>query len=271
MRHPIQHYLLCTFLWLFCLWANPSQAQETIQYDAVYFKDGTVILGQIMKYDPNGKLVLQLEDGSTVEYDAAQILKTKKETVVKEKITVVEREQKQTGPSLKDPLPQKYLYGWGAIGNVFSDRYGVLWPGFSLEFGLGHRFNHAFAIGAGGGITTEFWQSVAYIYGSVRGAFLKKAASPFYQVDIGYGNALGRYRLLVRPEAPGATVYKKSGGLYLHPSIGFRFASRNTVHTYLAAGCLIQYVNYQGINWNNFDFSENLPFIRPSLRVGIVF
>lgn len=246
-------------------------AQETKMYDAVYLKDSSVVYGQIMKYEPTGVLVLQLDNGTSVEYPAEQILRIKKE-----ELKVIERvEMKDMVARNTYDLPQKRkFYGWGAIGSTYYKRYERDYSGLSIELGLGHQFHPAFMLGGGFGVTTEYIQTLGYLYGSIRGALLKKSYSPFYQVDIGYGlplNDKDPHALLVLPKAPGPTVYKRQGGLYLHPSLGFRFASRSTVHMYLAAGCLLQWMRYEGIDWNNFDFAETVLFACPSLKIGLKF
>lgn len=270
------HWLFYIFFLLLCCLLTPVLAQENQTCDAVYLKDSSVVYGQIMKYEPTGVLVLQLGNGKTLEYPAEQILKTEKikmeEVVTQEPITI-----NDDNSSIRNTyeMPKiKKLYGWGAIGNIFSGRYGDPTIGLSIELCLGHQFHPAFMLGGGIGVTTEYVQSIGYAYASIRGNVLRKNYSPFYQVDIGYGRPLvdkDPYALIAEPQAPGPTVHKRHGGLYLHPSVGFRFASKNTVHTYLAAGCVLQWVKYEGIDWNNFEFVETVLFARPSLRVGIVF
>ncbi len=272
IMQPVPKYLFyscCLFLYL---WTATAQAQQTKQYDAVYLKDSSVVYGQIMRYEPTGVLVLQLDNGTTLEYPADQILKTKKETI--EVTTVVPIDPiDNTLQSPSVPDFKQRLYGWGAVGNTFGEHYERYVMGFSIDLGMGHRFHDAFMLGGGAGLTTEYVQSIAYVYGSIRGSFLKRSFSPFYQMDIGYGVPLGTdpYRTLVELQASGARILKREGGVYLHPAIGFRFAAANTVHTYLAVGCQIQSIRYFGIDWNNYSFTERGTFIRPTLRFGIVF
>ena len=274
MRTP-PPWLFYSFFLFFCLLLSPVLAQEPPTCDAVYLKDSSVVYGQIMKYEPTGVLVLQLNNGKTVEYPAEYILKTQKVEIDKVVVATQQIDDRYSNTKNTLEMPKiKKLYGWGAIGNIFSGRYGDPTIGLSIELCLGHQFHPAFMLGGGIGVTTEYIQSIGYAYASIRGNVLRKNYSPFYQVDVGYGQPLENqdpYALIAEPQAPGPTVHKRYGGLYLHPSVGFRFASKNTIHTYLAAGCVLQWVKYEGIDWNNFEFVETVLFARPSLRVGIVF
>ncbi|MFK7799794.1 MAG: hypothetical protein AB8E82_20230 [Aureispira sp.] len=260
-------------LFFLCFVVNFTQAQATRWYDAVYLKDSSIVYGQVMRYEPTNVLVLKLGNGTIIEYPADQILKIKKEeaeVVIVETINTPESKL----PNPLDPIVPKKFYGWLAAGNTFSNRFEDFSMGCSIDLGGGHKFHPALIVGGGIGATTEYIQSIAYVYGSIRGGVLKRSYSPIYQLDIGYGIPLdqqGQYNTLVKLQAPEPSISRRTGGLYTHPAIGFRFASRNTMHTYLLAGCSIQFIRYEGIDWNNFSFQEQAVFIRPSLRVGMVF
>lgn len=271
MKTSIPNVFASFLLFYLCLLAGIVQAQETKSYDVIYLKDSTMIYGQIMRYEPEGNLLIQLDNGRTIAYPADQVAKTKREEARVKFANAANKKNRIIHPL--DFVLKNRFYGWGAVGNTFWGQDPNTIVGLTVDVGIGYQFHRLLVLGAGAGLMTEWRQSTAFVYGSLRGALLKSSFSPFYQVDVGYGAPLGRnpYLVLVTPEAPGFAITKREGGLYVHPSVGFRFSSKRVVHTYLALGCMIQYIRYEGIDWNNFEFAEKVMFVRPTIRAGMMF
>lgn len=254
-----------------CFFSVITLAQTTLE-DVVYLKNGSILRGQVLEYTPSTNIEIKIKGGSILIYPSSEVLKIEKEPVV------TSEEKPETTETLpvktwEQHVPSKGLYGTAAIGNIFPVlRTSIPLPGLILDATIGYRFHHLFAIGVGGGIMLDFSQSFIYGHGSIRGAILNKSFSPYYEINAGYGQPLSMITFSNDSGNRGIqqlTVMR--GGLYVRPSIGMRFASRNRIHTFIDAGLYIQRVYYEGRTWNNFSYTEQYMYMRPSVRVGMIF
>lgn len=265
-----------------CFFSAVLWAQTTLE-DVVYLKNGSIIRGQVLEYDPSTNIKIQINGGSILVYASNEVVKMEKEEVKVEKekepantnVKVIPLET-ITSTITSEPVlweqnvPAKGVYGTASIGNIAPARGAfVPLPGFVLDATLGYRLHHVFAPAAGVGMMLDFTQSFAYAYASIRGDILNKTFSPYYLIDVGYGAPLSSVAPLNRGDIQEVTLMQ--GGLFIRPSIGFRFASRNKIHMFLDIGLHIQNAYYEGRTWNNFTYTEQYTYMRPSIRVGMTF
>ncbi len=264
------------FLFLLTIWTSVLWAQTT--QDIVYLKNGSVIKGQVLEYDPNGKIKIEIAGGSILVYDSGEIQKMSKETIGETS------EPKET-PLIPPPPPKKLekhliqkgwymMLGTGFIAAQLPP--GLPLPALLGDVVVGHRLTPHLSVGGGLGLQVGLVQSFLQGFGHVRLNFSKKSFSPYLDGQIGYG-------LLLNPNGLTNTINvwnwadrvqnirQASGGLYARPAIGVRFASVSSVHCFLDLGCTFQSSYYEGMTFGQVFFVENRLQIRPSIRVGMVF
>ncbi|MGH1336469.1 MAG: hypothetical protein ACRBFS_10105 [Aureispira sp.] len=262
-----------------CFLSAAAWAQTTLE-DVVYLKNGSILRGQVLEYDPSANIKIQIKGGSILVYASSDVLKMEKETVVapeeKNPATITPLETVDTPAEEEEielweqDIPEKGIYGTASIGNIFPTiNTFVPLPGFTVDGSVGYRIHHLLAVGAGAGVMLDFTQSFIYGFGTIRGDILNKSFSPYYEVNVGYGAPLSEASLGRVGDVQEITTMR--GGLYLRPSIGMRFASRNNIHTFVDIGVHIQSVYYEGRTWNNFSYTENYTYMRPSIRIGMIF
>lgn len=243
-------------------------AQQT-QEDVVYLENGSIIRGKVLEYNPKGEIKIEITGGSILVYDASQVVKMEKQDVV-QKTTSSTSETKEK-PKAHRP-PSKGIYHSIMAGTLMGlGEWGDPVPGVSLGYTVGYNFHHLIGVGGGLGIMLLGEHPIIPIYANIRSYFLKTSASPFVDMNIGYGIALNS---VAGPLGGGSSlgqVQTSLGGLYLRPSIGFRFPSRKRTHVTMDFGYVIQFAQYTYLDWNNNDVAEKRIFYRPSLRVGITF
>jgi len=243
-------YTLILFLLIISFTANAQSNQK-----AVYLKNGNILKGKIFEEDET-TLKVEILGGSVFVVTKTDIIKIEEEKVPK----------KFRGKG--DHIVKKMGYYHALnIGLLFGqDQWGSLSSGASIQYSFGYQYQQLFGIGIGVGADSYFFydtENIYPIYLEARGYFNKKPFSPYYSVQAGYGiaavqndNWLGML---------GAT-----GGLYLHPKIGFRFPSRSNVALTMEIGYNLQQASYTFDNWQG-RYEDDLTFHRTSLRFGLEF
>ncbi len=260
-----------------CLLSASLWAQTTLE-DVVYLKNGSILRGQVLEYDPSANIKIKIKGGSVLVYASTEVLKMEKEEVTESpdvKVVPLEAvESTETVEAIEvweQHIPEKGFYGTIAIGNIFPTiESNVPLPGFKLDAATGYRVHHAFGIGVGAGVLLDFTQSFLYGYGTIRGDILNKTFSPYYEINVGYGVPLSENSLFLQQQGV-QQIDVMRGGLYFRPSIGMRFGSRNQIHTFVDIGIHMQQAYYEGRTWNNFSYTEEYTYFRPSVRVGMLF
>lgn len=266
--YTVRLVLIAIVAWFASATAFGQQAME----DVVYLKNGSIVRGRILEYKVNETIKIEILGGSILVYPAAEVVEIKKED---SKAPIVNNEPTRRELREQQPLhnPEKgwYHYSVGKTGigmNAFSN--GVMAIG--LYHSSGYQFNRLAALGLGLGIERNGAFNMMPVYVDFRGYMMKTSASMFYSLGLGYNAVL--------PSNGGwamGTIEKSSGGYYIYPAIGVRFASRKRVHAVLDFGCTIQSAfNVQQRSW---DWSGNevvstlqLPLmLRPTIRAGILF
>jgi len=253
-------YSLLSLVLIICLTTVNTSAQQTKE-DVVYLENGSVIRGQVMEYDPNGNIKIEIYGGSVLVYKSSEVLKIEKEVA---KVVVGAKKEKR--PNHK--LPNKGVYGTVSVGTLGGlGDWGEPTPGISLKGVAGWYFHRLIGIGGGVGMMNLGGPTFVPVFANIRGNFMKSTASLFYEINVGYGigvvnplssNGLGRMEFA-------------EGGLYLRPSIGVRLPSTKQTHVFLDFGYVIQFSSAQYRDWNNNSVFEKRTIYRPSFRVGITF
>lgn len=244
---------------MICLTTVSAWAQDTKE-DVVYLENGSVIRGQVMEYDPNGNIKIEIYGGSILVYKSSEVLKIEKETIQ------VAREFKKKKRS-DHKVPNTGLYGTVAVGTLGGlGDWGEPTPGISLKGVAGWYFHRLLGVGGGVGMMNLGGPTFIPVFANIRGNFMKSTASLFYDINIGYGIGV------VNPISSGFwRMESATGGLYLRPSIGVRFPSTKQTHVFLDFGYVIQFSSSTYLDWNNNPILEKRTIYRPSFRVGITF
>jgi hypothetical protein len=223
MIYKILAIFLLTFL------VSTAVGQQTIE-DIVHLKDGTIIRGEVMEYDPKGKIKIKIKGGSLITYDSTEVTKI-------EKIKPEEGFQ-QYAVEQEQPLHLKKEGWYHSImgGMTFSIQSRAISGVSGLPFGLtadytfGYQFNQYFGLGASVGILVPNFEAYVPVCVNFRGYFLKTSANVFYDMNIGYGLSLNGL----------ITSGTRNGGLHWSPAIGVRFASKKKGHVAVSLGYLMQ-------------------------------
>lgn len=239
------------------------QGQARIK-DIVYLKDGGVLKGRVLEYNPEETIKIKIVGGSILVYESSKVLK----------IEQIEKKKSRRMSAQKE-VPNRHKpsdVGWyhAVAGELFF--YGNM--GICLMASTGWSFHRMLGIGGGIGAMTWRYSGVAWvdgrttradfsytfvpIYANIRGNFMKTSTSLFYDMNVGYSISL-------QGDIGG------KGGLYLRPSIGVRFSSKVRTHTFLDIGCIIQASNYEYAIMNGGQVVGTKIFYSPSIRVGVVF
>ncbi|WMX12760.1 MULTISPECIES: hypothetical protein [unclassified Aureispira] len=244
-------------LLLICLSFGAVLGQTTTE-DVVYFKDGSILRGQILEYTPKSEIKIQVRGGSILVYPSSTILKIEKEKSTNE-VQPVEKPR-----TLHVPQSRGWYHSFAGsnvipapfTGPGFFSVFNLL--GFKLEYSVGYKFHKLFGVGLHIGFLAAGADGTVPICANFRGYLMEKSVSPYYDMNIGYGLSLNS---LSGINGNGST----SGGLHLHPAIGVRFPSTRKGHTTLDLGYLIQMGRTTGFG------GERTTLFALTLRVGATF
>lgn len=244
---------------LLCFASYQGFAQESTK-DIVYLKDGTILRGQILEFDPKSDLKIQIEGGSVVVYKSSTILKIQKEKTE----AIFDKEKGKR--ALNIPKEKGWYHSFSGGNVIPAPLVGLRFTpsdllGFKFEYSTGYKFHRLFGAGLNIGFMAATGDATIPICANFRGYFMKTSASLFYDLNIGYGislNALSAFQ--------GADNY---GGLHVHPAIGIRFPSKRKGHATLDIGYVVQLERYLGFDLNGIDIHS--PLFAVTLRVGATF
>lgn len=255
------HKSFILLLSLFWLTATTLQAQDTAREDVLYLKNGSIIRGDILEYEPEGNIKIEIQGGSLLVYKTSEIIK-------------VQKEPRKTPPQyyyIKEKKPRilktKGMYHFIGGGNLFGvNEWGGPSIGLSLSYLGGYQINNYLAVGAGLSFITLFNQyNFVPIFADIRGYLLKKPTSIYYSLGVGYNLALKG-----RSWEWNQTV-KAEGGIYFRPAIGIRAGSRKRTNFVIDIGFNIMSAKYTYEDWNGNPVLEKRTFYRPSIRCGVLF
>ncbi|WP_052594299.1 hypothetical protein [Aureispira sp. CCB-QB1] len=201
---------------------------QEIREDVVHLKDGTIIQGEIVHYDPKDKIKIKIKGGSLIVYKSSEVTKIEK-TKLKRAYQTDNSERplhlKETGWYHSIAFGTTFkVYARGSVG-IWNLPFGAM-----VDYTWGHQFNRYFGVGTSVGLLVPSFEAFAPICVNLRGYFLKTSTNVFYNMNVGYGVSLNGL----------TTVGTRKGGLHVHPSIGVRFASTRKGHATLSLGYMIQ-------------------------------
>jgi len=188
-------------IYMFMLLCNYTFCQETLEYkDKIYLRNGSILVGKVIQYDPEDSVILKIQDGNTMTFPSTMVKKVKMES--------------------KDETLKVYTFRQ----NTFYTRsqLSVLYKkenhGISLSQSFGFQFDHWLAAGAGIGLD-NYQIAQGYnlmpVFIEIRSFLLKQNLTPYFSFRAGYGFAFA-------DEDAGQTIAK--GSFFINPTLGYRLS-----------------------------------------------
>jgi sRNA-binding regulator protein Hfq len=243
-------YLLTIGLLTFFINADAQYYEEV-----VYLTNGSIIRGDVIEQTKE-TIKIQIAGGSILVYKMEEVEKiVKEEKVLKFKKAERDYQIKETG--YYNSITFGFLPGLDA-------EWGDLAFGGSLHYTFGYQYKRI--LGAGVGIGADVYiyneiQNLFPIYLQGKGYLSSKPFSPYYCVDAGYGFAT---------VGNSWNIVDAKGGLYIHPKIGFRFASRANAAFTMELGYSYQGAKYIYDDWQG-RYEDKMSFRRVSVLFGVLF
>ncbi len=224
--------------------------------EVIYFKNGTVLKGNIIEQN-NETIKIEIIGGSILVFSVSETEKVTKEKIDKEN-------------ELKaDFLIKEKGYYHTITTGFLPGNDGIFAFGYSMHYTVGYQPKKNLNLAFGLGIGSDFYTKNSYrelhiilpTYLEARLYQIKKPFTPYYCLQIGYGTPLMTTEW---------GVIDTQGGLYFHPKIGLRFASRKKTCFVTEIGYSSQRVTY---SFDQFSaiYREFKAFNRVSLRFGLLF
>ncbi|MGB3546809.1 MAG: hypothetical protein WBA17_07530 [Saprospiraceae bacterium] len=252
MRPLITSFLTLLFL---LLAAAPAAAQRYIEYvDQIWTTDGKNYEGQITEYVPGDHAILQLRSGELLTFQAAEIKKidfrTRKASRAMKPKSDPLASSSYWDKEPKAELPKRHWYHQFSaaltagreerqlfVGLPGNERELRTITGYSMQYTLGRRFGRKLRVG--GGLGYDLYnhdRDEKLVTGLVqaRYIFLKKAFSPFVQLESGYGMPVGK----------NDQVLESRGGPMIHPSLGLKLYSGQGPDMLFGIGYRFQQATY---------------------------
>lgn len=248
-------FVVC-FVLLICFVSNQSFAQvddkglfvrvETKGVDADYIRysgyisDGTN--RDTLYLTTRSLRVVRIPFSSILKMESKRGIEMRKELDEERGEAIAERERED-----EYVFREQGLYAvLGTEFNFESSNGTELHPAFDAT--IGYKFNRLFALGIGGSIrswTYDVWpNAVGHIYLEARGWLLKKGNSPYYRMQIGYGNSWG---------GGNGNYQDSNGGLYYSPAIGIRLINSKIMQLNLETGFNHQEITYLDLDFGSFE------------------
>ncbi|MCP4442478.1 MAG: hypothetical protein GY810_26530 [Aureispira sp.] len=245
-----------------CFTVTNIQAQNSPKEDVIYLKNGSIIRGQILEYQPEGNIKVEIQGGSILVYKTSEVIK-----VVKEPMKNPPSHQYYIREKKPPILKTKGMYHYLGGGILFGvSDWGGPSIGLSLFYAGGYQINNYIAVGGGIEFITLFNQyNFVPIFADIRGYLLKKPTSIYYSLGIGYNLALKSQSWQWN------ITTKAEGGIYARPAIGIRAGSRKRTNFMIDFGFNIMSANYHYEDWNGNPVIEKRIFYRPNIRCGVLF
>ncbi|MFK7948395.1 MAG: hypothetical protein AB8G11_12465 [Saprospiraceae bacterium] len=242
-------YLLTIGLLAFCINAEAQYYEEVI-----YLTNGSVIRGDVIKQTKE-EIKIQIAGGSILVYKMSEVDRiTKEEKKEKEKRRTKDFTVQDTG--FYHAVSFGLLPGQGEFGNFAF--------GGSLHYVFGYQYKPIIGVGLGVGTDSYIYSEIRNIipvYLEARGYLKKQPFAPYYSVQAGYGFALVNDTW---------NMTDASGGLMIHPKIGFRFPSRTNAAFTAEIGYLFQQASFTFDDWQG-RYQDDVNFRRISVRFGVLF
>lgn len=222
-----------------------SQAQTSEKSDVkVILKSGTVLVGELISYDPAGDLVFDLK-GNLFTIPSSAVKKiVMKTSSIKQNL---------------NRLATKKVYHRTNVGTLSN----VNGSGISLNYSALYLHEYWLGIGVGTGIDNYYFsegRNVYPLFVELKSFLVDKNASPFVSLKTGYG-------FIVPDKDIGQTNTK--GGMIINPTFGYRFGTGGVIFdSYI--GFRFQKAEYdtftgwetshQNIQWNRVELGFAFSF-----------
>lgn len=259
----------------------------------VELKDGSRYEGEIVGYDTNSGLQLEMKNGTTLTFSDSEVervfydLPKNLERTLASQDEVEEVMKKGEDPPAPRPKPVYEFREEGVFNTTsFSFSFGsreqsnqIIDPffpeprsttrstiGFNIQHITGYQFSRMLGLGIGASYDAydlEDGESIFSLFAHYRGYLTQKNIAPFIALSGGYGFAL-------RNEDQGVT--EAEGGWMLHPEIGLRLGAAPRANFTFSLGYRMQEAYYV----QEFQFSGNieyrdLVYRRMLFSLGLVF
>lgn len=242
-------YLLTVGLLAFCLNAEAQYYEEVI-----YLTNGSVIRGDVIEQTQE-EIKIKIAGGSVLVYKMSEVERiTKEEKTLKEK----KRDRDFTSPK----LGYYHAVNFGLLPG--QGEFGTFAFGGSLHYVLGYQYKPIIGAGIGVGADSYIYseiRSVIPVYLEARGYLQNQPFAPYYCLQAGYGFALINDTW---------NMTDASGGIMIHPKIGFRFPSRTNAAFTAEIGYLFQKASFTFDDWQG-RYQDDVSFRRVSVRFGVLF
>ncbi len=237
-------------------------AQESPS-DVIILNNGDRLVGEIIKYQQNSKLILRQADGNEIEILSEDINRI-----------IQEVSDGRTIETAKPYSPKKRTYlkprtnGWYVISQLAFAMGRNDDTGLALGAGIsaigGYQFKQSLGIGIGLGLDNyaRRGETIYPIFVDIR-TYLpikKKPAAYYIALNGGYGIAFKR-------ESIG--INEAKGGYLVYPAIGFRTSTKEGVDVNIDAGIKLQKASFTRDLFNGDVEVRDLTFQRFAVRVGI--
>lgn len=222
-------------------------AQTASAPQIVLLKDGSLLKGTVLEENESGTLKIVLKSGDEIELPYALVESIKKN---KNQEIVFSNGSKAMTKGFYQLVQFGMLPGYS---NEEQDQ--LLW-GLTGKYAMGYRFHHLLAVGAGVGVD-YYNQFMLPVFVDVRGFLFKKAVSPYYSLNVGYGSPL-QFR---------ENWITKKGGAMVNPAIGLRVARAKHVFN-MNVGYQVQQMIASSSDWGGGTTTDKITYRRWSIGLG---
>lgn len=253
---------------LLCMWCSSPSAQaqqEMSRYvDAVYLKDGSLLIGKLLQYHVGQTIQLQLESGASVILEYHTVKKVVQHVEPKS----IRNRTGKNGLSLDYAFREK---GWNhqvLLSTLWGrGEWNTIRTGVAAEYVAGYRFSRAWGIALGSGINNydiRSAQLILPIYVEQRGYFTDHFIAPTYSLGAGYGFAFKNERI---------GIDEATGGPLLNASIGVRIGALRGMNFLADLGLRYQRASYTDtFGWEpGYEWTYRYDYLRWNLRFGLTF
>ncbi len=246
-----------------------------IYEDVVYLKNGSVIRGQIIEMIPEEQIKIEILGGSVLVYSMEQVARMSKEkaavpqqtapakTATQNVVYMSRRELRRLRPKTNR---EKGFYNHFSFSTTASQ--GDEDNGGGMKYSFGYQPKQYW--GYGGSIGFDGYGDghiFTHLAVQARGYLRDKSATPYANVELGYGIANGT----------GFGVVEAKGGPYFSANLGYRFRSHKPTHFTLGFGYVYQQGSFEFQDNNVFDpnvgttYTEERRFNRTTMSLGWLF
>lgn len=258
------------FLSLFCFGQNGT-------LDEVYLKNGSILKGEILKYNQGENLTLKIGDERIMVIQEANIERIVQGEVKVEEMDVDIKDEVGDGIEISDTKPAEkvpFVYktsGWYNTTSISfyagndgsdSDGSGNFKLGSGLHNVVGKQIRPSLGLGLGIGLDnySRRGETILPIFVEAKGYPIATMKQLYYKLAVGYGFAFKR-------ESFG--IIAANGGYLISPAVGIRLGTPDGTNVNIDLGYRIQKAFFREQLINGDIDERNVIFNRIALRVGL--